>query len=346
MNIHAAICRDDLLVVPRDEDRIVFPAEFGTRFLLTIDTEGEFDWDAPFEPGCRPVTILDEMQEGQRFFVGAGIRPLMAADYSVIDDPRAGPMLAGWAGDGTVDVGAHLHPWSNPPYVEAMSERNSFVGNLPADVERAKLTLLRDRIAEVIGQAPIVYRAGRYGVGPNTAALLCDLGFRIDSSVRSGFDYSGRHGPDFSRLSFDPYRVGPDGCLTELPLSTAFTGGLRRWGGRMVPVLERQGVVAGALARSGLLQRIPLTPEGVKPEEAILAIDRLLAAGSRLLLFSFHSPTLALGHTPYVRDAADLRAFYQWWDRVLDHLARRGVAPAALGDILAACDRTNGSAGK
>jgi hypothetical protein len=64
---------------------------------------------------------------------------------------------------------------------------------------------------------------------------------------------------------------------------------------------------------------------------------RLLANDVRLLLFSFHSPTLSPGHTPYVRDDADLARFYHWWDTVLDHLARRGVTPAAQDEVLAAC---------
>ena len=42
------------------------------------------------------------------------------------------------------------------------------------------------------------------------------------------------------------------------------------------------------------------------------------------------------GHTPYVRDAADLAAFYRWWDAVLTLLDRRGVANASLDELLAA----------
>jgi len=71
----------------------------------------------------------------------------------------------------------------------------------------------------------------------------------------------------------------------------------------------------------------------------MMAIDRLLADGLRLLMFSFHSPTLAPGHTPYVRSEADLENFYRWWDEVLAHLARRGVGAAGLGEVLAAIDR-------
>lgn len=335
----AASYREDIRARPAPADFIDLPADFGTRFMLVVDTEEEFDWDAPFDRESRSVTIIEAMERGQAYFAAAGVRPLYVTDYPVIDDPHAGPMLANWVAEGKADVGAHCHPWVNPPHVEEVNAAHSFAGNLPEAWERAKITALRDRIAQVTGRAPLAFRAGRYGVGPNSAAILRDLGFRVDSSIRSRFNYAHHHGPDFTAMPLRPYRAGPDGGLIELPLSTAFVGGLRRLGDRLQPVIDRQGPGAGLLARSGLLQRIPLTPEGVSAAEAIRAIDRLLEDGLRLLMFSFHSPTLAPGHTPYVRDNADLTGFYRWWDAVLAHLARRGVAAAGLDDIMRAADQ-------
>src|SRR3546814_8230794 len=73
-----------------------------------------------------------------------------------------------------------------------------------------------------------------------------------------------------------------------------------------------------------MLTRVALTPEGIPARDAIEAIDRMLDDGIRVLNLSFHSPSLEPGYTPYVRDAADLRAFYGWWDAVLDRMTKRG----------------------
>lgn len=336
----SALPSDSLLARPASRDFIRFPDDFGTRFMLVVDTEEEFDWSAPFDRESRAVTAVQGMKRGQDYFARAGVRPLYVTDYPVIDDPVAGAMLAQWAGEGAADVGAHLHPWVNPPHVEEVSAANSFAGNLPEAWEREKLTLLRDRIAQVVGKAPVAFRAGRYGVGRHTGAIVRDLGFRLDTSIRSRFNYARQHGPDFTRMPVKPWRAGPERALVELPLSTAWTGPLRGMGDILQPVVERGGVGAGLLARSGLLQRVPLTPEGVSAREAMAAIDALLADGLPLLMFSFHSPTLEPGHTPYVRDDADLQDFYRWWDSVLAHLARRGVAPASLDDVLAGATGT------
>jgi len=332
---------DSLLARPAPDEAIAFPATFGTRFMLVVDTEEEFNWDAPFDRDSRNVTAIEGMKRGQGYFANAGVKPLYVTDYPVIDDPQAGAMLAQWAQDGQADVGAHLHPWVNPPHVEDVSAANSYAGNLPEEWEREKLTLLRDRIEQVTGQAPLAFRAGRYGVGPHTGAILHDLGFKLDTSIRSRFNYGRQHGPDFTGKPLIPYRTGPNRELVELPLSTAYAGPLRSVGDSLLPLIERGGLVAGLLARSGLLQRIPLTPEGISAAEAVKAIDRLLADGLPILMFSFHSPTLEPGHTPYVRDAADLRAFYRWWDVVLEHLTRRGVAPIGLNEVLAATSSTD-----
>src|SRR3546814_4149526 len=44
-------------------------------------------------------------------------------------------------------------------------------GNLPPELEHAKLAALTEAIAGAFGARPVVYKAGRYGVGPATAGI-------------------------------------------------------------------------------------------------------------------------------------------------------------------------------
>ncbi len=326
----------NLLQSPLAQDMIALDPAFGTRFMLFVDTEEEFDWDAPFSRTSNRVTALAGMARGQAYFAAAGVKPIYVTDYPVIDSDAAAAMMGQWVSDGGADIGAHLHPWVNPPHVEDVNAANSYVGFLPEAVERAKLEALCQRIEERFGRRPIAYRAGRYGVGVSSARLLEEAGFRLDSSVRGRFDYSHQHGPDFHGLPQHPYWAGPTRSLIELPLSTAFAGLLRGGGERLYRATQAMGPLAGALSRARMLSRIPLTPEGVPLHEAISAIDALIDEGVRVLNFSFHSPTLEPGHTPYVRNEGDRTAFYRWWDGVLAHLARRGVTAASLDQLIAA----------
>lgn len=326
---------NDLLHPPAHEQMIVPAGGAGRHFMLFIDTEEEFDWLAPFDRAATRVTATAGMAQCQAYLAAAGVRPVYLTDYPVLDSDAATVLLAQWIADGTADVGAHLHPWVNPPHDEPVNVHNSFVGNLPEALERAKIEALCARMEARLGMRPVAYRAGRYGVGPHTARLLVEAGFRLDCSVRSRFDYSTQGGPDFSGMPLGPYRTGPGHRLIELPLSTAFVGRLRRWAGTLHPLTRMSRIGAAGLSRTGLFARVPLTPEGVTPAQCVDAIDALIENNMPVLSFSFHSPTLEPGNTPYVRTSADLRSFYRWWDIVLDHLARRSVRPLDLDGFLA-----------
>lgn len=314
---------------PPQSARAGFAPEFGRRFAIFADAEEEFDWGKPLCRDSVSTRAIDSLPAANQRFAERGIVPTYLVDYPVVDDPRSAEIIAAMAATDACDVGTQLHPWVNPPFDEPMSVANSFVGNLPAALERAKLHRLGDRITEVTGKRPIVYRAGRYGIGPNTAALLVEAGYRIDASTRALYDYSDQGGPDFSKHPIWPWwsRAG----LLEVPLTSAYTGACRRW-----PGMYRFSGMRGALASAGLLNRVPLTPEGTPLAEARDAIRQLLGDGTRLFSLSFHTPSVEIGHTPYVRDANDLRRFWQWWEGVFDLFEREGVRPARAADILAA----------
>jgi len=324
-----------LLTPPAPEQMVVPDRALGRHFMLFIDTEEEFDWLAPFDRAATRVTAVGGMAHCQDYLTAAGVRPVYLADYPILDSDPATALLGRWIADGTADVGAHLHPWVNPPHDGIVSIYNSFVGNLPEGLERAKLESLCARMEVRLGMRPIVYRAGRYGAGANTARLLEEAGFRLDCSVRSRFDYSAQGGPDFSDMPLLPYRTGPDQMLIELPLSTAFVGHLRTLGRLLHPLTQASRVAAAGLSRTGLFARIPLTPEGVTAAQCVAAIDALIEDEVPVLSFSFHSPTVEPGNTPYVRTIDDLKSFYRWWDVVLDHLARRSVRPLGLDGFFA-----------
>jgi len=73
----------------------------------------------------------------------------------------------------------------------------------------------------------------------------------------------------------------------------------------------------------------------VSAAEAARAIDVALGDGLPLLVFFFHSPSLAPGQTPYLRDARDLATFYDWWRQIFAHLDRRGAVATSAGELVA-----------
>ncbi|MGD9664179.1 MAG: polysaccharide deacetylase family protein [Novosphingobium sp.] len=316
-----------------------FPRDFGQRFILTVDTEEEFDWGATFSREGHGLRHIPELARFQTFCEERGVVPLYLVDYPIATSPLAAEILGKPLAEGKAEIGVQLHPWVNPPFTEEVNDYNSFAGNLPDDLEREKLLILRDTIAQNFHCAPVAYRAGRYGLGPRTGQFLKEAGIGVDTSVRARFDYSASHGRNYRDHPTNPYLVdGSDHTLLELPLTTVFTGPLRRIGRKLYPSLWRTPQIRGLLAHLRLMDRIPLTPEGVEIREAMRGANAAIAKGLPVLVTSFHSPSLSPGHTPYVRTDADLEALYAWWDDMIKHLKARGVQPTSVKEILASVE--------
>lgn len=317
---------------------VAFAPGFGRRFIVTVDTEEEFDWGKPLQREGHTLASVPRLRKFQQFCESAGVVPVYLIDYPIATSPAAVEALGDAVAAGRAEVGIQLHPWVSPPHDEEVTQVNSFAGNLPEALEREKLLRLRDAIEQNFGAVPQIYRAGRYGVGPNTAKILSEASVAIDTSVRALFDYGAGGGVDFRDHPLTPYWLDRSGGLLELPLTTVFWGPLRNAGPWLYPRLWRAPRVRGALSRLGLLERIPLTPEGVSAEEAIRAIDIAIDDGLPVLVFSFHSPSLAPGYSPYVRDEEQLDALYDWWRQAFAYLAQREVRPASVAEIMAAVE--------
>jgi hypothetical protein len=304
----------------------------GPRFVLTVDTEEEFDWGKPFAREGYGTKHLQAIPKFQALCADYGVTPCYLVDLPIVEDSFGAALLGGYAQAGCAEIGMQLHPWVNPPFDEALTAYNSYACNLPPTLERAKLTLLYYAIVSHLGVSPDVYRAGRYGVGPETAIILRDLGVTIDSSVRAGFDYSYQHGPDFSRHPVYPYWLD-EGHIMELPLTTLYTGALRTVGSSLFADWFESDTARALLARLKLLERIALTPEGIPLGKALKAVDIALEEQLPIINLSLHSPSLTVGYTPYVRNAAQLEELYQWLESMFRHLQTRGVRSATMAQI-------------
>lgn len=323
-------------LAPACADLVAWPAAFGTRFIVFVDTEEEFDWAAPLSRDAHAVSAVAAIPAAHRWFADRGVPLTYMVDYPIVADARAVEVLRAACGDGVSAIGAQLHAWVTPPFDEPLTPFNSYAGNLPRVLEAAKIDCLSEAITTAFGVRPVAYRAGRYGLGPNTLSLLAERGYRLDSSMRSRYSYAADGGPDFSAIGNAAFHVGGGTGLIELPLTTVYTGLLRRHGLGVYHALGTVPKGRGLFARARLLSRVALTPEDMPLRDALEAIAVAAGEGGRLLNFAFHSPSLVPGYTPYVRDSADLAAFYRWWTAVLDELARRGIAAASLDQVIAA----------
>jgi hypothetical protein len=306
-------------LAPRSGGPARLPMEHPPLLLVVIDTEEEFDWSRPHARENTAVTSIAAQGQAQQIFGNYGIVPTYVIDYPVASNAMAVEVLRGYADSGRCRIGAHLHPWVSPPHAEVVTTYNSYPGNLPAALERQKLEALTTAIQNDFGTRPTVYKAGRYGIGHSTAQILEELGYLIDVSIVPFTSFADDGGPDFSAEGFHPWWFGSSGKLLEIPLSCGFCGVARSLGPTLYPRLSGAAGMRvrlpGVFARLGLLERIRLTPEGMDLAANMRLARSLYDQGCRIFSFTYHSPSLAPGMTPYVRSQQDLAQFLRTMDR-------------------------------
>ena len=308
----------------RPSDRAIarLPSTQRPILLVVIDTEEEFDWTAPFDRGETAVKAMREIHRAQQLFDGFGIRPTYVVDYPVASQPDGFLPLKEIFDTGRAELGAHLHPWVNPPFEEVVSAHNSFAGNLGCELEAGKLRILTDVLEQSFQVRPVVYKAGRYGIGPNTPGILEEQGYQMDLSVSTAYDWSDEGGPDFSLFPSNPFWFGTDDCLLEIPTTGAFLG--FPWGIEHIVKLATTPLgqithLPGILHRTRVAYRIQLSPEIAGAVQHRKLTRRLLRRGERVFNFAFHSPSMKPGCTPFVRSERDRDALLDTCRRYFDH---------------------------
>jgi hypothetical protein len=327
---------DDLL--SPNKSQFVPAASFDAPLLtVTVDTEEEFDWDAPFSRANTKVGAIKHLHLASSIFARFGVVPTYVVDYPIVESDEAWDVIQKIVDDGAGIIGTQLHPWVTPPHVGELNAYNSYPGNLPKELEAQKIQQMTDGLRDRMGVAPVIYKAGRYGVGPNTSKTLADQGYLIDMSVRAHRDYSSSSGPDFLAVPPVPYWFN-GGRLLEIPLTAGFLG---IWRGRGAPMYRRittpraQSLrLPGIWSQLNLMNRVTLTPEGAPIGEAIALTKELLSCGHKVFSLAFHSTSLEAGNTSYVRNSADLAALLKWLETYLEFflgaVGGRAVTPLEI----------------
>ena len=288
--------------------------------VVIVDTEEEFDWAAPFSRQATGVTAMRHIDRTQKLCDAVGLAPTYVIDYPIATQPEGYEALSEWAKAGRCQIGAHLHPWVTPPFNEVVNGPNTFMGNLPRQLQQAKMRELHQAIAANTGAIPRVFKAGRYGISHDALACFEQLGLVIDVSVNPCMNFAGEGGPDFSSFDSYPFWISRSGQLLEVPCTHGFVGWARRQGVRLRRTAELlRGLRGpGVLSRSGAVNRVMLSPEGNTLHEMIALTRTLLADGLSLFSLTFHSPSVVPGHTPYVRSQADLSTFLTTIERYFE----------------------------
>ena len=315
---------------------IKYAADSKPQLIVVIDTEEEFNWSAPPDRASTAVTAMSEIYRVQDIFNEYDLVPCYVVDYPIASNKESVKPLKEYLDNSQCEIGAHLHPWVNPPFTEEVTVSNMYPGNLTFETERDKLKQLQQTIKESLGIDPNIYKAGRYGLGENTYKILNELGFTIDLSVCSAFDYRHDGGPDFSDSLTEPYWIKAEKKVLEIPLTGAFVGHAGHFSKSIYNLSGYLNMVKarGILSRLSIVDRLMLSPEGYSSEEHIKLTRFLYNKGVRTFTWNFHSPSVVPGMTMYTKNEKEVQnfldSFKRYFDFFLGELSGEGTTPTKI----------------
>jgi hypothetical protein len=287
---------------------------------VDVEEEGLFSGRYPREAaGVVNVQALERLEFLSRDF---GLPLSLLLTHAVCHDSAAAMVVKRWRDSHAAELGAHLHPWSTPPFRASPSPEPIHPEALPEDLLRAKIDTLVEAHARRFGP-PRAFRMGRFELGPRALALLPGYGFRVDSSQVPLRVVPGRI--DHFLVPNDPFVIG-DGAtplpfwevpLTQEPLWRGLpTIALRATSALPTPARERW------LALFRYLFVVGLAPAWFSLAAMQRAARLHRRRGGRVLHLFLHSSDLLPGGSPAARTPAHverlldrLRRFFEWLAR-------------------------------
>lgn len=315
-------------------------------FVLSVDTEEEFDWSGAFPQGECCVDNIKLLPEFHQFCQQLGVRPTYLVDYPVAASPDSAAILRQILATADAEIGAHLHPWCTPPIEGANSERESHVINLPEPLIRQKLDVLIRAIQDNVGVKPQVFRTGRWGIDGKVLKVLIDYGFKVDSSVYPYYENQyfscmdacdTPYWPDLQQ----PNVPGVQRDIFELPITSGFNRPNFSMWGKMHSAISAPWLsglrLVGLAWHTQMLRKLFLSPELSTAEDMISLVKASMASGKPVIHMFLHSSTLLEGMGEYNHHNVGRHDLYARIRSVVEFL--QGAADVEFCTITEAADR-------
>lgn len=289
-------------------------------FVMTIDTEEEWNWKKGFPVETYSVQNTARIPKFQTFCNELGVKPTYFIDYAIASDPASVKCFRTLFEEGVCEVGTHLHPWITPPIEEDIHDENTHAINLPPDLVRRKLQTLTQKIEHEVGKRPLSFRSGRWGINGTLLKILIEQGYVIDSSVcpfHADSTFSYYDAPDV------PYWPDLDICthegsqneIFEIPVTSGFSLPNFALCHRVHHFLSAPPWTTfhaiGILWNLHVMRKLQLSPELTDSSNMITLVNSCLKRGHRIIHMYLHSSSLLPGGSPYVSNDIDENTFYR-----------------------------------
>lgn len=292
-------------------------------FLITVDTEGDNQWDL-YHGEKITTENAKYIPKFQAVCCEHNLKPVYLIDYEMVCDDSLVSFLKEQLSDGLCEIGMHLHAWNSPPfkYIEERYRGNPYITEYPRETIYAKMAYLTELIEKRIGVRPTSHRSGRWATNAALFDILTELGYNVDCSIVAGCNMSrlpGRStafGFDYTNALDTAYMINES--ILEVPMSVNHK--------RTIHGFSIRNRIKNVL----LGKDIWLRPAMATVEEMKAHIDEKIRRKADYVEFMIHSSELMPLANPYFRTELEVDQAYRDMCSVFEYARQNGFAGRTL----------------
>jgi hypothetical protein len=318
------------------------------KFILTIDTEADNQWNHGIPLTTRNIRNIPRFQELSEKY---SIKPTYLVTSEICEDPYSKNIFNSYLKKRTIEIGAHLHVWTTPPFEDFDGLRfndkyHAFASELNKCLLDKKIEKLTSQIKENFGIQPKSFRSGRFGFDSTCADLLVKYGYLVDSSVTPNINWSqhkglpnGKGGPNFVGFpNKHNYLISEGKKLLEVPVTILPT----KW-----PFTFNQNALELYInSEDSLLKKIfrrmvfGEQPVWLRPypwiDIKILKniVSRAQKGSLEFITMMFHSSEIMEGCSPYRKNKKEIEIFFSLLDKFFIFLNEQNIESIFLSDTV------------
>lgn len=286
------------------------------RILITIDTEMDADTHWKKNKPVSFTSIIDGIPLHLRpIWDKYNVCPIYFLSPEVVQDEECCKVIREEISKGAI-IGAHLHPeyiWPDMEEAGGISKEKFPCSDYSYEIEKEKISNLRDLIKERLDVNTVWYRAARFGADTDTIKILDDLGFKYDSSFTPGIDWTSKGGQNHRGIDIYPYQI-PGTKIKEYPIT----------------ILGKRGGPIRKLLNDNWLFYRWLRPTHMTLIEEKRLLRQLKRMDVHDIVMMFHSEEIMINKSPYVRNRI-MQKYYLWrLEKTVDYAIKIGYESYGL----------------
>lgn len=291
------------------------------KFLITIDTEGDNQWDATQRCSTENAKYIKRFQELCEKY---DFKPTWLTNYEMAKDPFFVEYITSCLNRGTCEVGMHLHAWNNPPEYELnrSTTQRDYLYEYPEDIMDEKIHNLTLLLESTFNCKMVSHRSGRWATNEKYFEILEKYGYKVDCSVTPHVNWSntvgatGKAGSDYSSCQDTPYYI--HGTILEIPVSIEKVHCFCKEKIHGIIDIAREGkhLLCGKYEW--------LRPEKNLAYSAMKAVVNSAYQEKDYVMFMLHSSELMPGGSPSFPTQESIEQLYECMDKLFAYIKQKG----------------------